>query len=168
MPWIPWSRPGFTQAYSAPLNNTLLMPWPQLPSVSCSFQGAASPRCWDSHWPLAKLADIYIERCYITRKRIGSWWEWILTNQGTGKSPCGTVIDAFGREINFTLNKRVRLYLFLSKWHQKTGSITAGTYSKSGVFRIQLTCSMGLSLRADSSQTGVQNLSADESIRPMT
>ena len=53
-----------------------------------------------------------------------------------------------------------------SKLQQETRIITAGTYSKSGVSKIQLTCSMGLSLRADSSQTGAQNMSADESILP--
>ena len=124
---------------------------------------ATSPLLWVTDWPLAKLADNHIERCYITRKRMGSRREWILTNQGTGNSHCGTVLDTFSRERILTLNKRERLYLFLSKWHQETGIITADTYSKSGVFMIQLTCSTGLRLR-----TGAQNLSPDESIRPTT
>ena len=91
-----------------------------------------------------------------------------LTNQRTGNSHCGTVMDTFSRERILTLNKREWLYLFLSKWHQQTGIITTGTYSKSGVFSIHLTCSTGLSLRADSSQTGAQNLSARGSNPPAT
>ena len=123
----------------------------------------------ESHTPaLVKLAGIYMKWRYVREGRNGSGCEWILTKQRAGNSHCGTVIDAFRRERILTLNKREWLYLFLSKLHQETGIITAGTYSKSGEFRIQMTCLTGLSLRADSSQTGTQNLSADESIRPAT
>ena len=66
-------------------------------------------------------------------------------------------------------------------WHQTNGKdliyicpnctrkpyfITVGTSSKSWVFMIQLTCSMSLSLRADSSRTDAPCQSADESTRP--
>ena len=101
--------------------------------------GGVPTALWVTDWPLAELVDIYIERGYITRKRIGSWREWILTNQRTGNFHCGTVMDAFSRDIILALNKCEWLYLFLSKWHQQTGIITTGTYSKSGVLRIQLT-----------------------------
>ena len=153
--------------YDAYLRKGSPSPLPEFTSFLGS-SGGVPTALWVTDWPLAKLADIYIERCYITRKRMGSRREWILTNQRTGNSHCGTVMDAFSRERILTLNKREWLYSFLSKWHQQTGIITTGTYSKSGVFRIQPTCSTGLSLRADSSQTGAQNLSADESNRPTT
>ena len=121
----------------------------------------------ESHTPgLVKLADIYIKWRYITEKRMGSRREWILTNQSTGNSRCGTVMDAFRRDIIFTPNKRKQLYLLLSKAHQETGIMIAGASSKSGVFTIQLTCSTGLSLRADSSRTGAPSRSAYESNRP--
>ena len=115
---------------------------------------------------LVKLADIYIKWRYITEKRMGSRREWILTNRSAGNSRCGTVMDAFRRERIFTPNKRKQLYLLLSKAHQETGIMTAGASSKSGVFTIQLTCSTGLSLRADSSRTGTPSRSAYESNRP--
>ena len=97
---------------------------------------------------------------------MGSRREWILTNQSAENSRCGTVMDAFIREIIFTTNKRKQLYLLLSKAHQETGIMTAGASSKSGVFTIQLTCSTGLSLRADSSRTGTPSRSTYESNRP--
>ena len=51
-------------------------------------------------------------------------------------------MDAFRRERIFTPNKRKQLYLLLSKAHQETGIMTAGASSKSGVFTIQLKCSI--------------------------
>ena len=80
-------------------------------------------------------------------------------------SPAGLSWTLSG-EIIFTPNKRKQLYLLLSKALQETGIMTAGASSKSGVFTIQLTCSTGLSLRADSSRTGAQSRSAYESNRP--
>ena len=97
---------------------------------------------------------------------MGSRREWILTNQSAENSRCRTVMDAFMREIIFTPIKRKQLYLLLSKAHQETGIMTAGASSKSGVFTIQLTCSTGRSLRADSSRTGAPSRSAYESNRP--
>ena len=97
---------------------------------------------------------------------MGARREWILTNQSAGNSRCGTVMDAFRRERIFTPNKREQLYLLLSKAHQESGIMTTGASSKSGVFTIQLTCSTGLSLRADSSRTGTPSRSAYESNRP--
>ena len=70
------------------------------------------------------------------------------------------------RERIFAPNKRKQLYLLLPKAHQETGIMTAGASSKSGVFTIQLTCSTGLSLRADSSRTGAPSRSACKSNRP--
>ena len=72
--------------------------------------GGVPTALWVTDWPLTKLADIHIERCYITRKRMGSRREWILTNQRTGNSHCGTVMDAFSRERILALNKRECIY----------------------------------------------------------
>ena len=143
---------------------------PQLVSVSSLFRELwGFSTSGESHTAgLVKLADIYIKWRYITEKRMGSRREWILTNQSAGNSRCGTVMDAFRRERIFTPNKRKQLYLLLSKAHQETGIMTAGASSKSGVFTIQLTCSTGLSLRADSSRTGRPSRSVYESNRPTT
>ena len=143
---------------------------PQLVSVSSPFRELwGFSTSGESHTAgLVKLADIYIKWRYITEKRMGSRREWILTNQSAGNSRCGTVMDAFRRERIFTPNKRKQLYLLLSKAHQETSIMTAGASSKSGVFTIQLTCSTGLSLRADSSRTGTPSRSVYESNRPTT
>ena len=67
---------------------------------------------WLPHSPaththcLAKLANIYTKWRYVTEKRIGSWPEWIVTNQRTVNSHCGNTMAAFMCEGILTQEKK--------------------------------------------------------------